>query len=149
MNAHQKIFSILRNKFGDQLSHYRIPPPVFALMSGEFVDFDLEQGILTTRFPVKDDYLNPYGRMQGGMIAAAVDNTIGPLSILVAPPNVTRRLEMKYKLPIKPELEFILVRAIFVERIDPRLFFRAQVLSPEGKILAKAQATHWMIDPIK
>jgi len=34
--------------------------------------------------------------MQGGMIAAAVDNTIGPLSFLVAAPNVTRRLEMKY-----------------------------------------------------
>ena len=68
-----------------------IPPPVFTSMQGEFVDFDLEEGILVTRFPVRQDYLNPYGAMQGGMVAAAVDNTLGPLSMLVAPPNVTRK----------------------------------------------------------
>ena len=42
--------------------------------------------------------------MQGGMIAAAVDNIVGRLSMLIAPPNFTRNLEMKYKKAINSDL---------------------------------------------
>jgi len=90
------VMGILRDRLGDRVAEYAFPPPVFALMKGEFVELDLDAGLLSARFPVLESYLNPYGSMQGGMIAAAVDNTLGPLSVLVAPPNVTRRLEVKY-----------------------------------------------------
>jgi hypothetical protein len=43
--------------------------------------------------------------MQGGMIATAVDNTIGPLRDVVAPPNVTRTLEMRNSHPVNSEME--------------------------------------------
>jgi len=33
------------------------------------------------------------------MVAAAADNTLGPLSVLVAPPNLTRRMEITYARP--------------------------------------------------
>lgn len=145
MDTEQKIFTILRDKFGPDLKNFTIPPPVFKLMSGEFIDLDIEQGFLRTRFPIRTDYLNPYGSMQGGMIAAAIDNTIGPLSILVAPPNVTRRLALKYSLPIKPEIEFLYVEAKLIDQKEPRIFFDAHVLSIGGDIFAKAKAIHWII----
>jgi acyl-coenzyme A thioesterase PaaI-like protein len=115
-------------------------------MQGEFVQFDLDAGSLTAQFPVLESYLNPYGTVQGGMVAAAVDNTLGPLSLLHAPPNVTRRLEITYSQPITLDMGHITVSARLLERQDRWLFFRATVRSPEGRRLARAKATHWIFE---
>lgn len=124
----------------------RLPPPVFQAMQGQFVDFDRANSILRARFPVLPEQLNPYGTMQGGMIAAAIDNTLGPLSILVAPPNFTRSMEVKYRRSIAPELGYITVEAKFLERKKRHLFFRARVVDDEGNELARAKAVHWIIE---
>jgi len=79
------------------------------------------------------------------MLAAAVDNTIGPLSFLIAPVNVTRHLEMKYSQPATLETAFISVDAELVERQERQLFFKAVVMDREGQTLARAKATHWII----
>jgi len=142
---HDKLMELLRDNLGEQMDEYLFPPPVFVDMQGEFVEFDLDAGWLTTKFPVLDRYLNPYGSMQGGMIAAAVDNTLGPLSVAVASVNVTRTLEMKYSQPVMPEMEFILVKAELVKRADRKLFFEATVRSPDGQRLAKCKAVHWIV----
>jgi len=143
---HEAIMDVLRGKLGDRMDQYAFPPPVFEAMQGEFLELNLEAGELTARFPVLESYLNPYGTMQGGMLAAAVDNTLGPLSVLVAPPNVTRHLELTYSRPATPDMEHIVVRAQFLERRERRLFFRAEVHSPAGLRLARAKAVHWIID---
>jgi acyl-coenzyme A thioesterase PaaI-like protein len=140
------IMAILKERLGNQIAQYTFPPPVFAAMQGQFVAFDLEAGTLTARFPVLAHYLNPYGTMQGGMIAAAVDNTLGPLSVLVAPPNVTRRLEMTYGQPVTPEMGRVVVTAQLLTRQDRWLHFKAEVRSPGGQRLARAKATHWIVD---
>jgi acyl-coenzyme A thioesterase PaaI-like protein len=127
------------------MDKYLFPPPVFVDMQGEFVDFDLAAGWLTTKFTILERYRNPYGSMQGGMIAAAVDNTLGPLSVVVAPINVTRTLEMKYSQPVMPEMKFILVKAQLVERDDLKLFFEATVRDRDGQRLARCKAVHWII----
>lgn len=137
--------AILRERLGDQVEAYAFPPPVFAAMQGQFVAFDPAGGMLTARFPVLADYLNPYGAMQGGMVAAAVDNTLGPLSVLVAPPSVTRRLEMTYGQPVTPEMGHIVVMAQLLSREDRWLHFQAEVRSPGGQRLARAKAAHWII----
>jgi len=139
------IIDLVKNRLGDRFDDYLIPPPVFDTMQGEFMEFELDSGTLTTRFPVLDKHLNPYGYMQGGMVAAAVDNTLGPLSMVVAPPNVTRRLEMKYSRPVTPDLEYITVKGRLVGRQDPQLTFSAEVRDPQGSLLARAKAIHWVI----
>jgi acyl-coenzyme A thioesterase PaaI-like protein len=141
-----RIMDVLRQKLGDRHDAFVLPPPVFVAMQGEFLDLDLEDGVLVARFPVLDTYLNPYGTMQGGVIAAAVDNTLGPLSMLVAPPNVTRRLRMTYSQPVTVDLGFVIVRARLVDRRDRWLFFRADVRSQKGAGLARSKARHWIID---
>lgn len=115
-------------------------------MQGQFIELDLDTGSLTAQFPVLESYLNPYGAMQGGMVAAAVDNTLGPLSVLVAPPNVTRRLEMKYSRPVTLDMDYIVVQARLVERKDRWLYFKAAARSQKGLVLARSRATHWIID---
>lgn len=139
------LMQVLRERLGDEIDQYLVPPPVFRSMDAEFVDFDARDGWLITKFPISSAFLNPYGAVQGGMLAAAVDNTFGPLSLLVAPPNVTRRLEMKYSLPVTPELGVFFVHARFQGREGRQLVFRAEVRSQEGLLLARARATHWIL----
>ncbi|MGD9094025.1 MAG: PaaI family thioesterase [Anaerolineales bacterium] len=140
------LMDILHRKFGDKLDGYLIPPPVFSSMEGEFVALDMEAGTLETRFPVLERFLNPYHALQGGIIAAAVDNTLGPLSMLLAPANVTRRLEMKYSYPVQLQMEYITVQGKLVERKGRKLIFKADVRSPDGLLLARARAAHWIVD---
>ncbi len=140
------IMEIIRGKLGDRKDEYELPPPVFTYMQGEFLEYDEDNKVLTNRFPVLKEYLNPYGAMQGGVVAAAVDNTFGPLSMLVALPSVTRKLEVKYSNPITMDLDFITVRATFLERQDRWLRFKAEVRDPQGKLLARAKSLYWIVD---
>lgn len=141
-----EIIEIISRKLGERKDNYMIPPPVFVTMKGEFITFDLENGVLKTKFPVQDQFLNPFRSLQGGIVAAAVDNTFGPLSMLVAPPSVTRRIEMKYSRPVTPDLGYITVEAKFVKRDHRMLTLRADVRDPNGNLLAKAKALHWILD---
>ena len=141
-----ELMHILHQKFGENIQDFLLPPPVFAHMQGEILEIDLEHATLTTRFPILESYRNPYGTMQGGMIAAAVDNTLGPLSVIVAPPNVTRTLELKYSRPVRPEMGYIVVQGRLVERLDPKMVFEARVSGPQVEKLATARATHWIVE---
>ena len=140
------IIEIIYRRLGEKKDNYIIPPPVFVTMKGEFVTFDQKDGVLKTKFPVQNQFLNPFRSMQGGIVAAAVDNTFGPLSMLVAPPSVTRRIEMKYSRPVTPDLGYITVEAKFVKRDHRMLTFRADVRDPSGNLLAKAKSLHWILD---
>jgi len=84
----------------------KLPPRVFIDMEGEFID--LVEGIsLTARFPNKDRYMNPMGFMQGGIITAAIDNTVSPLSYMLGSPNVTQTISTTFKRPVKKTDRFI------------------------------------------
>ncbi len=122
-----------------------VPPPVFDAMKGELVDYDMQEKWLTNRFPVLQEHLNPYGNMQGGIIAAAIDNTIGPLSMLVSPPNFTRYMNIKYAKVVASELGHIFVTATFIGQKKRQLFFEAVVKDSDGNRLSSAEATHWVI----
>lgn len=137
---------ILEEKLRGRASELTIPPPVFDALKGEFINYDAENEILTNRFPVLSEHLNPYGNMQGGIIAAAIDNTIGPLSVLVSPPNFTRHMEVKYGKVVSPDLGFIYVTAKFMGKKKRQLFFEAVVKNSDGEKLASAKSTHWVID---
>jgi acyl-coenzyme A thioesterase PaaI-like protein len=122
-------------------------PPVFYEMQGRIIEFDLNPGRLVARFPVLSWYQNPYGSMQGGMIAAAIDNALGPLSQLLAPKNFTRTLEIKYKKLVLPEHEYITVEAKLVERDGDFLVLSAQVRNSQGELAAVARARHYILKP--
>jgi len=141
----EEILVVLNEKIKDFDNDLEIPPHVFRDMEGVFVDFNKSENSLICRFPVLKKQLNPFGNMQGGVISAAIDNTIGPLSMLVAEPNVTRHMEVKYLKPVTPELETVIVTARLVERKKRLLFFEATLSDSKGIVCATAKATHFVI----
>lgn len=143
--SRDEVMAIFRERLGDEIDSFEVPPPSFQSMEGAFLEIDVDRGHIKTRFPVLPDQLNPYGAMQGGMITAAIDNTIGPLSMLYDPPNVTRRMELKFSRPVTPAMGFVFVDASFQERKGSWLHFRADVRSEQGALLARCFSTHWIL----
>lgn len=144
-NIPPEILQLLGEKLSGEFKGLLIPPPVFKAMRGEFDSFDIDQGEMRCKFPVLPDQLNPFGHMQGGVISAAIDNTIGPLSMLVAKPNVTRRMELKYTKPVTTEVGEIFVTARFTDQKKHMLFFEAIVENSEGDQFVSAKSTHWIL----
>jgi acyl-coenzyme A thioesterase PaaI-like protein len=142
----EKLLLLLEAKLHERTDDFNFPPPVFDAMKGEVVDFDIKTEFLKNRFPVLSEHLNPYGNMQGGIIAAAIDNTIGPLSMLISPPNFTRYMNVKYGKAVSPDLGSIYVVARFTGKKKRQLFFEAVVEDSDGNKLASAKSTHWVID---
>ncbi len=146
-SAHEHIIAVLKERAAKFDTVLRMPPPAFLTMQGEFVAFDAAAGHLTVQFPVLEGFLNPFRTMQGGFLAAAVDNTIGPLSMLLAPPSVTHRLEMKFSRAVTEDLGYILVEACLMEHRKRRLTLEALVRDPQGQLLATGKATNWTLTP--
>ncbi len=128
-----------------------LPPPVFTAMQTDVRDYqpgDAETHVgamMVARFPTLEQHQNPMGHMQGGMIAAAVDNVVGPLSYLVAPPSATAQMSVTYLAPVTPAIDFIEVTARLTHRGGRQLVFEATVADPAGKTLAVAHATQTIV----
>ena len=141
----EEILGILKGKLQGRADEINFPPPVFDALKGEIVSYHREKETLTNRFPVLDIHLNPYGAMQGGIISAAIDNTIGPLSLLVAPPNFTRYMTVKYSRMVTPNLGYIDVTAKYIKKKKQFLYFEAVVHDANDNQLASAESTHWVV----
>ena len=144
----QSIHKILEERYGDRLDEFLLPPPVYEFLGSEFVSFDQEKGELVVRFPVRSEWQNPYHIIQGGMLAAAIDNTLGPLSMLLAPPNVTRRMEVKYSTSATVDMKYITVTGRLLGQDGQQLRLWAEVRGPKGELLARARATHWIFEEL-
>ena len=118
-----------------------LPPKVFLDMEGEILHMDDTTQSLKAKFPVKTRYQNPLKYMQGGMIVAAIDNTVGPLSFMVAPPSVTSQINTTFIRPVTPNDEFIFIEAQVTERTRRQLFITATVTNAEGKVLTLCHVT--------
>lgn len=129
----------------------RVPPPSFEEMDAEVTDYapgDATTGVgatLTVRVPVAERYQNPMGHMQGGFLAAAVDNAVGPLSYLAAPPSATTQLAVTYLAPVTPDLAHLDVTARVAARAGRQLVVDAVVSAPDGSALAVARATQQIV----
>jgi len=119
----------------------RIPPRSFEAMNADIQAYDPEAQVLRVRVPVKARYENPTGAMQGGFLCAALDNVLGPLSYLVAPPSATTQLNVTFLRPVRPEHAFIDVEARFEERAGKQLVFSGTARTPDGKTAVTCTAT--------
>ncbi len=124
----------------------QIPPPCLLDMQGEFVEY-IEGQSLSVRFPVLARYQNPMGHMQGGFIVAALDNTLGPFSYLIAPPSATTALNTQYLRPVTASESAIICTARLIERTRSQLHLSGQALGSDGKVLALCQAVCQILPP--
>ncbi|MCA1798034.1 MAG: PaaI family thioesterase [Xanthomonadaceae bacterium] len=118
-----------------------IPPRIFSYLGGHFTAFDEAASTLTARFPVRAEYRNPIGFMQGGMLVAAIDNTMGPLCFLCGFLGVSTQINTTYVRPVTPEEEWVEVEARIVERTQTLAQVHAVARNGAGKTVVLCQGT--------
>ena len=131
---------------GDKVDNYTLPPPSFTTMQCEVIAYDEPNQVLIARFPVLEQWCNPYGMMQGGMIDAAIDNAVGPLSLLIAPASLTRTIETKFIESISLDVKYMYITARLVETKKRRLVFEANVSDKDQKVYAKSKITNFIVE---
>lgn len=115
----------------------QVPPPSFLTMDAAVQSYTPGSS-LTVSFPVKEQYLNPLGRMQGGFICAAMDNTLGPLSFLVSGgAAVTLSMNLDFVRGIKAG-DTLRVTATVLSRSRTNLIMDALAHDGRGKLVARA-----------
>ena len=139
------IVTLFSSVLGEKVKEFDLPPPSFSVMQAEIIAFNAERKTLVTKVPVLKEWLNPYGTMQGGFINAAIDNAVGPLSMLVAPLNFTRTMETKYIKGIGMDVGYIYVNATLVEEKRKRLTFEVEVTDREGNVYNKGKVVNWVV----
>jgi len=122
-----------------------LPPPSFSIMQCEIVDYQETEKTITVKIPVLKDWGNPYNTMQGGLIEAAIDNAVGPLSLLSAPVNITRNIETKFINAVTLETQYIYVHAKLSEQRKKRLTFEVTVEDKDGKVFVRSKVVNFII----
>ena len=139
------VIELFRNVLGDKINDFTLPPPIFEIMQCEIIEYSAEEKSLIIRLPVLEKWQNPFGTMQGGMIDAAIDNAVGPLSLLVAPRNMTRSIETKILNAITMDVETIYIKANLVEQKKRRLAFEVEVQDNDGVVYAASKVVNFVL----
>lgn len=118
-------------------------PACFVEMEGEVLAYREELLELAVAFPVKEQYLNPMQGMQGGFIAAAIDNVFGPLSLLAGgKPSATLGMQITYHRPVRMG-DRLIITARVIKRGRQLLYMEATVENEQGRLVANANSS-WM-----
>ena len=67
--------------FWDMIEGRAPMPPGARLLGWMLLSVDPERGEIRVRFEAKPDFLNPAGTVQGGILSAMLDYTMGPAAV--------------------------------------------------------------------
>ena len=131
-----------RGPFWDMLAG-RVPlPPAAELLGWELVDIDPERGTIEMAFEAGERFLNPIGVVQGGFLAAMLDDTLGPALVATLPEGrfaPTLDLHVQFLRPARPGR--LVGRGRVVKRGADIAFLAGELVGPDGKEVATATAT--------
>jgi uncharacterized protein (TIGR00369 family) len=117
-------------------------PAVAALLGWELIAVDPEGGTIEMAFTATEEFLNPIGVVQGGMLAAMLDDTLGPALVATLGPGQfapTTDLHVQFLRPAHPGR--LIGRGRVVRRGKQIAFLAGELLDASGAVVATAMAT--------
>lgn len=121
----------------------RVPaPPAAATLGWELVDVDPEKGTIVVGFRAGEEYLNPAGAIQGGFLAAMLDDTLGPALVATLPAGQfapTLDLHVQFLRPARPGR--LVGHGRVVRRGAHVCFMAGELVDEQGRQVAVATAT--------
>jgi uncharacterized protein (TIGR00369 family) len=116
-------------------------PPCAETLGGEFKHIDSENGTVETEFQGRPQFANPVGHIQGGFLAAMLDDTLGPALLATLPKGQfapTVNLNVSFHRPAK--IGTITGKGRVLKR-GKELCAMTGELYQEGQLIASATAT--------
>ena len=121
----------------------RVPPPPAATTLGfKLLEIDPSRGTIRVQFEGKREFLNPLGVVQGGFVAAMLDDTLGPALVCTLPPgHFAPTIELKGNF-IKPApLGVLIGEGRLVARGGTIAFLAGELRTAARDLIATATAT--------
>ena len=118
------------------------PPPAAALLGWQLEAVDPEAGTIELSFPAGEQFLNPAGNIQGGFLAAMLDDTLGPALVATLSDGEwapTISLNVHFVRPAKPGR--LRSRGRVVRKGREIAFLAGELLDERGEVVATATAS--------
>ena len=134
--------------FWDFLASRQPPPPAAATLGWTMSRVDPERGEIEVRFEAGSGFANPVGNVQGGFLAAMLDDTLGPALVATLPADqfaVTLDLNVSFLRPARPGP--ITGTGRVLHRGGSIAFLAGELRDDSGEVLATATATARIIRP--
>ena len=117
-------------------------PPAAELLGSELIEADTEAETIEVAFDGSERFLNPAGVIQGGLLAAMLDDTLGTALIAVLDPGEwapTTDLHVQFLEPVKPGR--LIGRGRVARRGSQIAQLEGELATDDGTVVATAIAT--------
>jgi uncharacterized protein (TIGR00369 family) len=115
-------------------------PPAAVLLGWKALS--LEPGRVRVRYTAKPEFANPQGAVQGGFLAAMLDDAMGPaLFTLLAAEDFAPTIEMKVNFVRPARTGPIVAEGSVVHETSSIAFLEGKLETDEGDLIATATAT--------
>ena len=121
-------------------------PPSAVLLGWRLIDLNIEEKWIKVGFDAKPEFLNPAGNVQGGILAAMLDDAMGPIVVAVSNAEAiapTIDLQVSFIRPVKPGP--ISVLAQITNMGKQIVFLEAKLFDSNGKLCARAIASSFLV----
>jgi uncharacterized protein (TIGR00369 family) len=128
--------------FWDVMDGRAAPPPAGVLLGWELVAVDPDAGTIEMSFTATEQFLNPFGAIQGGLLAAMLDDTLGPALVATLGPGEsapTTDLHVQFLRPARPGR--LVGRGRIVRKGRDVGFMAGELVDDSGEVVAVATAT--------
>jgi uncharacterized protein (TIGR00369 family) len=128
--------------FWDAIAGRAPMPPVASLLRWQLEEVDPEAGTIRVRFEGRPGFANPMGDIQGGILAAMLDDTMGPaLVATLRPDQFAPTLEMNVTFLEPARVGPLWGRGRVVKRGGTIGFVEADLVDADDRVVARATAT--------
>lgn len=121
----------------------RVPePPAATLLGWQLRAVDPDAGTIEVAFEASEQFLNPIGTVQGGFLAAMLDDTLGPALVATLGPATfapTLDLQVQFHRPARPGT--LVGSGRVLRRTRDIAFLAGELRDERGAVVATATAT--------
>jgi uncharacterized protein (TIGR00369 family) len=128
--------------FWDVMEGRAASPPAAVLLGWELLAVDPDEGTIEVAFTATEQFVNPVGVIQGGFLAAMLDDTLGPALVATLDPGEfapTTNLHVQFLRPARPGR--LVGRGRIVRRASGVGFLAGELVDDAGEVVATATAT--------
>jgi uncharacterized protein (TIGR00369 family) len=128
--------------FWDAVEAGRSLCPAGEMLGWKVVEIDAAQRSLRVQFEARRDFLNPAGVVQGGVLAAMLDETLSPaLAAFLEQDEFPSTLEMKVNFVSPAKLGALFGEARVVSMGRTICFVEGKLSDAQGRLVATGTAT--------
>ena len=125
-------------------------PPVAKTLGWTLLAIDAEAGTIEVGFTAGEAFVNPTGAVQGGFVAAMLDDTMGPAVFAMGKGEIfapTLDLHVSFLKPARPGRFVGKARVVSLGRTIA--FLEGELFDAAGAMVARATATARVMDAAK